>query len=155
MEFVLALLHLNAITLIWSLELPAVFRCNVTVCYHWNGFVNYLICSTMTPLAYSALMLLTGRQERHPACKRLSSGVLAWLSVWSEVQTCIWPSWCHCHSLSLASVKSRLAFTFLVQAHLVVPEKGPLNVCTRMRACVCSTTIQPYMTTQSVILHAV
>jgi len=26
----------------------------------------------------------------------LSSGVLAWLSVWSEVQTCIWPSWCHC-----------------------------------------------------------
>ena len=24
--------------------------------------------------------------------KKLSSGVLAWLSVWSEVQTCIWPS---------------------------------------------------------------
>ena len=44
----------------------------------------------------------------HPACKKLSSGVLAWLSVWSEVQTCIWPSLCHCHSLSLASVKSRL-----------------------------------------------
>ena len=35
----------------------------------------------------------------HPACKKLSGGVLAWLSVWSEVQTCIWPSWCHCHSL--------------------------------------------------------
>ena len=33
--------------------------------------------------------------------------VLAWLSVWSEVQTCIWPSWCHYHSLFLASVKSR------------------------------------------------
>ena len=29
---------------------------------------------------------------RHPACKNLSGGVLAWLSVWSEVQTCIWPS---------------------------------------------------------------
>ena len=28
----------------------------------------------------------------HPACKKLSGGVLAWLSVWSEVQTCIWPS---------------------------------------------------------------
>ena len=26
------------------------------------------------------------------ACKKLSGGVLAWLSVWSEVQTCIWPS---------------------------------------------------------------
>jgi len=41
-------------------------------------------------------------------CKKLSGEVLAWFSVWSKVQTCIWPSWCHCHSLSLASVKSRL-----------------------------------------------
>ena len=31
-------------------------------------------------------------QEGHPACRKLSSGVLEWLSVWSEVQTCIWPS---------------------------------------------------------------
>jgi len=30
--------------------------------------------------------------------------VLAWLSDWGEVQICIWPSWCHCHSLSLAPV---------------------------------------------------
>jgi len=41
---------------------------------------------------FSALTLLVGRQEGHPACKRLSGGVLAWLSVWSEVQTCIRPS---------------------------------------------------------------
>jgi len=34
------------------------------------------------------------------------------LSVWSEVQSCTWPSWCHCHSLSLASVKSRLVLPF-------------------------------------------
>jgi len=33
-----------------------------------------------------------GQQEGHPACKKLSGGVLAWLSVWSEVQTCMWPS---------------------------------------------------------------
>jgi len=33
--------------------------------------------------AFSALMLLVGRQERHPVCKKLSGGVLAWLSVWS------------------------------------------------------------------------
>ena len=51
-------------------------------------------------------------QEGHPACKKLSGGVLAWLSVWREVQTCIWCSWCHCHSLSLASVKSRLVLPF-------------------------------------------
>jgi len=36
------------------------------------------------------LTLLVGRQEEHPACKKLSGEVLAWLSVWSEVQTCIW-----------------------------------------------------------------
>ena len=41
---------------------------------------------------FSALTLLVGRQEGHLACKKLSGGVLAWLSVWSEVQTCIWPS---------------------------------------------------------------
>ena len=55
--------------------------------------------------------------------------MLARLSVWSEVQTCIWPSWCHCHSLSHASVKSKIGFTFLVPAHPGVLDKGPLNEC--------------------------
>jgi len=43
-------------------------------------------------IAFSALTLLVEQQEGHPACKKLSGGVLAWLSVWSSVQTCIWPS---------------------------------------------------------------
>jgi len=30
---------------------------------------------------------VVGWQEGHPACKKLSGEVLAWLSVWSEVQT--------------------------------------------------------------------
>jgi len=42
--------------------------------------------------AFSALMRLVGWQEGHPACKKLSGKVLAWLSAWNEVQTCIWPS---------------------------------------------------------------
>ena len=54
------------------------------------------------------------------------------LSVWSEMQTCIWPSWCHCHSLSLASVKSRLTLPFWYRLTRVVPEKGPLNECVCM-----------------------
>ena len=36
--------------------------------------------------AFRALMLLVGQQEWHLACKILSGGVLAWLSVWSKVQ---------------------------------------------------------------------
>jgi len=39
------------------------------------------------------------------------------------------PSWCHCHSLSLASVKSRLVLPFWCRPTLVVLEKGPLNGC--------------------------
>jgi len=74
-------------------------------CEYHCGWLSSSITS-----AFSALMLLVGRQEGHPTCKKLSGGVLAWLSVWSEVQTCIWPSWCHSHSLSLASLKSRLVY---------------------------------------------
>ena len=84
----------------------------------------------------TALTLLVGRQEGHPACKKLSGGVLAWLSVWSKVQTCIWPSWCHCHSLSLASVKSRLVLPFWYRLTRVVPDKGPLNGCVCVCVCV-------------------
>jgi len=43
-------------------------------------------------IAFSALTLLVGRQDGHLACKKLSGEVLAWFSVWIEVQTCIWPS---------------------------------------------------------------
>jgi len=81
------------------------------------------------------LTLLVGRQEGHPACKKLSSGVLAWLSVWSEVQTYIWPSGFYCHSLSLASVNSSLVLPFWYWLTRVVPDKGPLNV----SVCVCLT----------------
>jgi len=89
--------------------------------------------------AFSALALLVGRQEGHPACKKLSSGVLEWLSVWFEVHTCIRPSWCHCHSLSLASVKSRLVFTFLVAAHPGSPGQRAVKwVC----VCVCGWLIE-------------
>ena len=70
-----------------------------------------------------------GGRKGNPACEKLSGGVLAWLSAWSEVQTCIWPSWCHCHSLSVASVKSRLVLPFWYRLTWVFPEKGPLNGC--------------------------
>ena len=48
--------------------------------------------------------------------------MLAWLSLWGKVQICIWPSWCPGHSLSLASVKSRLV---LVTAHPGNPGQSP------------------------------
>jgi len=41
-----------------------------------KGFANISFST-----AFSALTLLVGQQEGHPACKKLSGGVLAWLSV--------------------------------------------------------------------------
>jgi len=61
--------------------------------------------------AFFALKLLVRHQEQHLALKKLSDKVLVWLSVWIEVQmTCIWSSWCHCHPLSLASLKCRMVY---------------------------------------------
>ena len=48
-------------------------------------FCDIIVNCHGTHIAFSAFMLLVGRQEGHPACKKLSGGVLAWLSVWSEV----------------------------------------------------------------------
>ena len=42
--------------------------------------------------AFSALTLLVGQQERHPACKKLTGRILAWLCVRGVVHICIWPS---------------------------------------------------------------
>jgi len=101
-----------------------------TMCVIFTRF----LCVLPMAVAFSALTLLVAWQEGHPACRKLSRGVLAWLCVWSEVQTCIWPSWCHCHSLSLASVKSRLVLPYWYRLTRVVLDKGPLNGC----VCVCS-----------------
>ena len=105
------------------------FKKTVSINKPLSFFIILLFFLCHLLYAFSALTLLVGRQEGHPACKKLSCGVLAWLSVWSEVQTCIWPSWCHCHSQSLASVKSRLVLPFWYRLTWVVPEKGPLNGC--------------------------
>ena len=40
--------------------------------------ICFFVCMYYVWSAFSALMLLVGRQEGHPACKKLSGGVLAW-----------------------------------------------------------------------------
>ena len=77
---------------------------------------------------------------RASACKKLSGGVLAaagvvvCLGLSAELHMA---SGCHCHSLSLASVESRLVLSFWYRLTWVVPEKGPLNVCVCLCLCVC------------------
>jgi len=102
----------------------------------WSAQIDITAFVLFSSINGSALTLLVGWQEGHPACKKQSGGVLVWLSVWREVQTCICSSWCHCHSLSLTSVKSRLVLPFWYRPTQVVPDKGPLNVC--VCVCVCN-----------------
>ena len=80
--------------------------------------------------AFSALTLLVGRQEGHPACKELEwwgTGMVICVERDADL---------HMAQLmpllpSLASVKSRLILPFWYRFTwvLVVPEKGPLNGC--------------------------
>jgi len=82
------------------------------------------------------LTLLVGRQEEHPAYKKLSGGVLAWLSVWREVAELMpLPLTVFCFS------KIQIGFTFLVPADPGSPGKRAVKcVCvrSRARACVCA-----------------
>ena len=79
--------------------------------------------------SFSALTLLVGRQEGHPACKKTEwwgAGMVICPERGAELHTA---RWCHCHSLSHASVKSRLVLPFWYRLHRAVPDKGPLNGC--------------------------
>jgi len=44
-------------------------------------FVIYVRTTKPIKFAFSALTLLVGRQEGHPACKKLSGELMAWLSL--------------------------------------------------------------------------
>jgi len=55
---------------------PEIGPLNVCVCVVFY----YVLHISDHVFVFSALTLLVGRQEGHPACKKLSGGVLAWLS---------------------------------------------------------------------------
>ena len=60
-----------------------IFSFCLTGLFFWSYFkLFYLHC-------FDAVGWVAGRAS---SLKKLSGGLLAWLSVWSKVQTCIWPS---------------------------------------------------------------
>jgi len=68
--------------------------------------------------------VLVGQQEKHPAHKKLSDEVLAWLSVCSKVQVvCIWSGWCNCHPIISCFTKIQNGSAFLVLAYPGCPGK--------------------------------
>jgi len=98
----------------------------------FSGFINnrilypVIIVSSnyaFSAYAFSALTLLVGWQEGHPACKKLSGRVLAWLSAWSEVQTCTWAQLMPLPLTVSCFSKIQIDLPFLVPAHLGSPGK--------------------------------
>jgi len=94
--------------------------------------------------AFSASMLLVGRQEGHPACEKLEwwgAGMVICLDRGADLHMA---QWCHYHSLSLASVKFRLVLPFWYRLTRVVLDKGSLNGC----VCFCIIVYRYYMLQQ-------
>ena len=78
---------------------PNVSSCATVYCNQYHS----PLCTIYTPIAFvlASRINFYGLQcfdavgwaaGRASACKKMSGGVLAWLSVWSVMQTCIWPS---------------------------------------------------------------
>jgi len=88
---------------------------------------NCILCVLVAPeFAFSALTLLVGRQEGHPACKKLEwwgAGMVICLERGADL-----------HMAQLMPLPLTVScFSFLVPAHPGSRGKGPLRVC----VCVC------------------
>ena len=91
---------------------------HVYITYDTVYVYHLSMMTTFTSNQFSAKLTITvlrccwlgGRKSIQPV-KIWSDEVLAWLSVWSEMQMiCIWSSWCHCHPITVASAKSRMVY---------------------------------------------
>ena len=72
-----------------------------------------------------ALTLLARQQEEYPAHKKLSDGVLVWLSVWSEVRMIVHgPADATATASSLASLKSRMILPFWYRLIQIILEEA-------------------------------
>jgi len=96
----------------------------------------------------SASTLSVKHQEEHLPCKKLNDYVLAWLSVWREVQMiCIWSNWCHCHPIICCFIKIQNDWTFLVHAYPGCP--GQKEKAVKRCLSVCPSFTTPWYCTAS------
>ena len=83
------------LTMLSNLGCPILFLTSsllvISLQYVLMMLQKFFGCCCRNHTTFSALTLLVGREEEYATCKKLSDEVLAWLSVWSEVQMiCIW-----------------------------------------------------------------
>jgi len=70
--------HTYGMICCWSLALAWFLTVSLSVRAFYHNWVKIILHCIL--VHFSALTLLVGRQEGHPACKKLSGGMLAWLS---------------------------------------------------------------------------
>jgi len=99
----ITILWASETTLFYSRELFCAVLCMTVICKH-------------IPVQAVLWRCWLGSRKGIRPVKKLSGEVLAWLSVWGEVQICIWPSWCPTNSVKA-----------LAKAVKSVLEKRPLN----------------------------
>ena len=75
-----------------SLDVMQTLTVSYWCCLSLNIYLLVLVHISVFFLTFSALMLLVGWQKGHPVCKKLSGGVPAWLSVWSECRLAYGPA---------------------------------------------------------------
>jgi len=116
---------------ITSLQLSAWLLCHAlgqyTCCFITQNyclpcpFFIYIYFISTLLMSFGASTLLVGRKEGHPACKKLSGGVLVY--VWGEVQTSITAQLMPLPLTVSCFSKIQIGFTFLVPAHPGSPGK--------------------------------
>ena len=104
----------------------------ITVVIHLHSFT----CTECNDLAFSALTLLVGRQEGHPACKKTEwwgAGVFICLERGADLHMAqLMPLLLTVSCFS----KIQIGLPFWYWLTRVVPDKGPLNGCVCVCACV-------------------
>ena len=100
------------------------------------GKLQFLVL--IISIAFSALTLLVGRQEGHPACKKLSGGCWRGYLSGARYRLAYGPAVPLPLTVSCFS-KIQIGLPFRYRLTRVVPEKGPLNGC----VCVTDSTDSP------------
>jgi len=102
----------------WSVHLV-----HVLVVLYWNALINqkyalWILNFSIIPWPSVLWGCWLGGRKGIRLVKRLSDGVLVWLSVWSKLQMiCIRSSWCHCHPIISCFIKIQNGSAFLVPTY--------------------------------------
>ena len=105
---------------------PVRWAVSISSVLHVSWLSHACLCLSFQLMS---LTLLVGRQEGHPACRKLSGGCWHGYLSGARCRLAYGPAGSTATRCLLISVKSRLVFAFWYRLVRVVLDKGPLNGC--------------------------